>query len=168
MSESAPLTTSTGRYTPRDATKLLRNPEVRSPRTPRIERRVHQTAQEAEEPLKAVFKLRGMQTKEWSPGSESVTAETLVKGAHAQQKTSFGILATHKRKHIRSMYSPRDLYSDPPSINMEIGWHLSEDGVLPRITTGATRISYPKSTCAMTRHQDNMYTTNSQNIIRRG
>ena len=101
--------------------------------------------------------------------------------AEAQQKTSFGILATYKKKHIRpssslvrwccflllavdegmgypispyfypmrdhirylipsfpankqqawaldrSMYSPRDLYSYPPSINMEIGWHLSFD-----------------------------------------
>lgn len=112
---------------------------------------------DAQEPtLKAVFKLRGNQPKEWSPGSDSVTAETVVKGAHAQQKTSFGILATHKKKHIRSMYSPRDLYSYPPSINSEIGWHLSEDGVLPRLTTGAKRISYPKSTSSMTKHQDNM------------
>ena len=64
----------------------------------------------------------------------------------ARQKTSFGSLATHKKKHIRqrvtvvtvssqaclcasrrSMYSPRDLYSYPPSINSEIGWHLSYD-----------------------------------------
>ncbi|CAE7853648.1 GLR3.2 [Symbiodinium microadriaticum] len=135
----------------RDATKLLRNPEVRSPRTPRV------LPVDAQEPtLKAVFKLRGNQPKEWSPGSDSVTAETVVKGAHAQQKTSFGILATHKKKHIRSMYSPRDLYSYPPSINSEIGWHLSEDGVLPRLTTGAKRISYPKSTSSMTKHQDNM------------
>ena len=25
----------------------------------------------------------------------------------------------------RSIHSPRDLYIDPPNINMEIGWHLS-------------------------------------------
>ena len=72
------------------------------------------------------------------------------------------------RASRRSMYSPRDLYSYPPSINSEIGWHLShhlscqvcvlhgentalepgEDGVLPRLTTGAKCISYPKSPLA--------------------
>lgn len=29
------------------------------------------------------------------------------------------------RFHGRSIHSPRDLYIDPPNINMEIGWHLS-------------------------------------------
>eukprot|EP00434_Breviolum_minutum_P003311 symbB.v1.2.002912.t1/scaffold160.1/size429097/3 len=156
------------RMTPRDATGLLRKAELRSPRTPRLERPVNLALSETDSTLKDVWKMRNMQPKEWFPGNQSFTAETLAKGTHAQQKTSFGILATHKLKHIRSIHSPRDLYIDPPNINMEIGWHLSDDGVLPRLATGATRVTYPKSTCAMTKHQDNMYTTHTQNIIRRG
>lgn len=146
------------RMNPRDATGLLRKAELRSPRTPRLERPVNVELSDTDSTLKEIWRMRRLQPKEWFPGNESATAETLVKGAHAQQKTSFGILATHKLKHIRSMHSPRDLYHDPPNINMEIGWHLSDDGVLPRLSTGATRVTYPKSTCAMTKHQDNMYT----------
>lgn len=157
--------------TPRDATGLLRKAELRSPRTAVVERPPRPlpvpAVAEAESTLKDLWKMRKEQPKEWFPGRESWTAENLTK-AQAQQKTSFKILATHKLKHIRSIHSPRELYSDPPNINMEIGWHLSDDGVLPRLATGATRVSYPKSTCAMTKHQDNMYTTHTQNIIRRG
>ncbi|CAL1146099.1 unnamed protein product [Cladocopium goreaui] len=161
----------TSRMTPRDATGLLRKAELRSPRTAVVERPPRPlpvpAVAEAESTLKDLWKMRKEQPKEWFPGRESWTAENLTK-AQAQQKTSFKILATHKLKHIRSIHSPRELYSDPPNINMEIGWHLSDDGVLPRLATGATRVSYPKSTCAMTKHQDNMYTTHTQNIIRRG
>ena len=32
----------------------------------------------------------------------------------------------------RSIHSPRELYSDPPNINMEIGWHLSLGSPAPQ------------------------------------
>lgn len=31
----------------------------------------------------------------------------------------------HTAHRRRSIHSPRQLYHDPPNINMEIGWHLS-------------------------------------------
>lgn len=47
-----------------------------------------------------------------------------------------------KKLHVfidttRSIHSPRDLYIDPPNINMEIGWHLS---FLPSMPMGTVEL----------------------------
>mmetsp|Transcript_45059 Transcript_45059/g.81046 ORF Transcript_45059/g.81046 Transcript_45059/m.81046 type:complete len:158 (-) Transcript_45059:199-672(-) len=148
------------RIDPKDATAMMRSAEVRSPRTQR------EIPTGPAQSMKDIWALRAKQTQEWASCGESQTVEQVVVGAHAQQSTSHRAMQHHVTKHIRSMFSPRDLYQNPVSINMEIGWHLGADGLLSPNPSGP-RTNFPKSTCPMTQHQDNMYTTNSQNIIRR-
>mmetsp|Transcript_15227 Transcript_15227/g.29433 ORF Transcript_15227/g.29433 Transcript_15227/m.29433 type:complete len:168 (-) Transcript_15227:98-601(-) len=117
--------------------------------------------------MKEVWQLRGKQMQE-----SKVTSEVKVPGAPvvapgASQTGSFNHLNDHRTRHARSARSPRDNFSEPMSTQMEIGWHLGPDGIHKPLKAGHPRKMYPRATCDMTKHYDNMYSTNSHNIIRR-
>lgn len=123
-------------------------------------------------PVKAIWKLRDKQCEEMFPTGHSHTSTTYTKGTHARQFQSYTILARHRDKHTRNMRSPMDNYVEPMTLAQEIGWHQADDGEnigakgTPR-GMGTPRAFYPRNTCAMTRHLENMYSTNAQHIIRR-
>lgn len=123
-------------------------------------------------PSKAIWKLRDKQSEEMFPTSHSHTSVASTKAAHARNFTSYQILARHRDKHTRNMRSPTDHFNEPQTLAHEIGWHhtgqdesIGAKGTPRGMTT--PRAFYPKSTCAMTRHLENMYSTNAQHIIRR-
>ncbi|CAE8682655.1 unnamed protein product, partial [Polarella glacialis] len=171
MSEG-PMATPRNGFTPRKvhlslATTMLRDPCVR---TPRMEPRMEATSDEnlaQGRSMKAIWDLRKKQTQEWASCGDCYTVEVMTKPQAAQnKKSSYRLVQSHLTKHIRSIHTPRDNFVEPMSMAMNIGWHLGPDGVLPPNPTGP-RTQFPKLSCAMTQHQDNMYATNSQNIIRR-
>lgn len=123
-------------------------------------------------PAKSIWKLREKQCQELFPTGNSHTSTTYVKGEHARGFSSYGILAKHREKHTRNMKAPMDNFLEPMTLAQEIGWHQADDGQhigvkgTPRGGT-TPRSFYPKNTCSMTRHMENMYSTNAQHIIRR-
>lgn len=123
-------------------------------------------------PVKAVWKLRDKQAEEMFPSGHSHTAIQSVHGPHARGFTSYTILSRHRDKHTRNMHPPPHNFIEPQTLAHEIGWHQPADGEhigakgTPRGMT-TPRSFYPRSTCAMTRHMENMYSTNAQHIIRR-
>lgn len=123
-------------------------------------------------PSKAIWKLREKQVEEIFPTGHAHTSTSCVKGPQSRAFTSYSILTKHREKHIRNMRSPVDNYSEPMTLSQEVGWHQPIDGShigakgTPRGST-TPRSFYPRSTCAMTRHLENMYSTNAQHIIRR-
>jgi hypothetical protein len=125
-------------------------------------------------PMRAVWKLRGKQAEEIFPREHSHLKTSSVKDAHARHFTSYEILARHKDKHTRNLTGPTDHFHDPMTLAQEIGWHSSSCkggepiGAKGKVMGGSTpRMFHPKNTCAMTRHMENMYSTNAQHIIRR-
>jgi len=117
--------------------------------------------------MKEVWQLRGKQMQE-----SKVTSEVKVPGApvispNACRTGSFNHLNDHRTRHARSARSPKDNFSEPMSTQMEIGWHLGPQGVHKPPKADTPRQKYPRATCEMTKHYDNMYSTNSHNIIRR-
>jgi len=123
-------------------------------------------------PVKAVWKLRGQQKEEVFPTGHSHTSMTYTKGLHARHFTSYTILNRHREKHTRNLRSPTEHFHEPMTLAQEIGWHQPDDGThigakgTPR-GSSTPRAFYPKNTCSMTRHMENMYNTNAQHIIRR-
>merc|ERR1712048_408300 len=124
-------------------------------------------------PMRAMWKLRDKQCEEMFPQEHSHTQQSLVKAPHARVFSSYTILARHHHKHTRNMHSPTENFHEPVTLSQEIGWHAS---VGDPSTIGAKgtpvggsipRVFHPKNTCAMTRHMENMYSTNAQHIIRR-
>mmetsp|Transcript_103607 Transcript_103607/g.195099 ORF Transcript_103607/g.195099 Transcript_103607/m.195099 type:complete len:395 (+) Transcript_103607:110-1294(+) len=116
-------------------------------------------------PMKAVWKLRERQCEEMIPSCHSHTHVPSVTGPQARSCTSYTILARHRTKHTRVMHSPRENYIEPLTLSQEIGWHPEPEK--PIIKGDAPRRFHPRNTCAMTRHMENMYSTNAQHIIRR-
>lgn len=123
-------------------------------------------------PIKAIWKLRDKQAEEIFPTGHSHTSTSSVKGPHARNFSSYTILARHRDKHTRNMRCPMDQFAEPMTMSHEIGWQGVIDGQqigtkgTPRGST-TPRCFYPKNTCSMTRHMENMYSTNAQHIIRR-
>jgi UMP-CMP kinase len=123
-------------------------------------------------PVKAIWKLREKQVEEIFPTGHSHTAVTSTKETHARNFTSYTILSRHRDKHTRNMKPPMEHFHEPQTLAQEIGWHQPEEGEdigakgTPR-GMNTPRQFYPKNTCQMTRHLENMYSTNAQHIIRR-
>jgi len=123
-------------------------------------------------PVKAIWKMRDKQKEEVFPTGHAHTSTSCVKGPECRAFSSYAILAKHREKHIRNMRSPVDNFVEPMTLAQEIGWHQPDDGShigakgTPRGLT-TPRSFYPRNTCAMTRHLENMYSTNAQHIIRR-
>lgn len=123
-------------------------------------------------PVKAVWKLRDKQCEEIFPSGHSHTSTNFMKGGQARGFTSYQILARHRDKHTRNIHAPTDHFTEPMTLAQEIGWHQPDDGEhigakgTPRGMDNP-RLFYPRNTCAMTRHMENMYSTNAQHIIRR-
>jgi UMP-CMP kinase len=126
---------------------------------------VHQT------PAKALWSLRDKQSEEIFPTEHSHTSTSIVKAPLGF--SSYTILARHREKHTRNMHAPVDNYHLPATLSQEIGWHsgVGEGNLIGAkgIPVGGStpRVFHPKNTCSMTRHMENMYSTNAQNIIRR-
>eukprot|EP00933_Yihiella_yeosuensis_P026444 TRINITY_DN20504_c0_g1_i2.p1 TRINITY_DN20504_c0_g1~~TRINITY_DN20504_c0_g1_i2.p1 ORF type:complete len:177 (+),score=25.93 TRINITY_DN20504_c0_g1_i2:97-627(+) len=166
------ISTTPRRLNLEDATGILRDASLRSPRTPKkalVSLGSQITSAQGANPdfgMKDIWNLRKKQAQEWASGGDSLTAETITTGPEAQLHRSHKTMQYHLTKHIRSMRSPRDNFHNTPSMAAEIGWHLGEDGVL-RAIEGTPRTFFPKTTCSMTQHMNNMYETHSENIIRR-
>eukprot|EP00418_Pyrodinium_bahamense_P046147 CAMPEP_0179204196 /NCGR_PEP_ID=MMETSP0796-20121207/101792_1 /TAXON_ID=73915 /ORGANISM="Pyrodinium bahamense, Strain pbaha01" /LENGTH=212 /DNA_ID=CAMNT_0020909073 /DNA_START=58 /DNA_END=694 /DNA_ORIENTATION=- len=108
--------------------------------------------------MKAIWDLRSRQCEESGVSGNCVFAESLARGPEARQTSSFGHLQTRRTKHVRSVRSPREHFVEPVSIAMDIGWHVDTDGSgTPR--PGHPRTVYPRNTCAMTKHAENLYAT---------
>mmetsp|Transcript_37130 Transcript_37130/g.74949 ORF Transcript_37130/g.74949 Transcript_37130/m.74949 type:complete len:187 (-) Transcript_37130:210-770(-) len=115
--------------------------------------------------MKAIWEMRNRQAEEMG-FANAITAESPVRGPEARQTTSYLHLKQRRTKHVRSLMSPREHFNQPVSIAMDIGWHVGdEDSGTPR--AGCARSVFPRSTCPMTRHVENMYSTSAQHIIRR-
>jgi len=124
-------------------------------------------------PIKAIWKLRAKQSDDIYPTGHSHTCTSAVKGEHARAFSSFQILKRHRDKHTRNMKAPTQNFHEPVSLAQEIGWHQPEyheehSGAKGTPRGGdKSRSFYPRNTCSMTRHMENMYSTNAQHIIRR-
>lgn len=121
---------------------------------------------------KAIWKLRDKQSEEMFPTGRSHTSTATTKGEHARIFNSYLILKKHKDKHTRNMQAPQDSFLEPMTMAQEVGWHQADDGEhigakgTPR-GINTPRAFYPKNTCSMTRHLENMYSSNAVHIIRR-
>jgi len=123
--------------------------------------------------MKQIWLLRDKQTEEIFPTSRSHVSVEKTVGEDARSFTSYKILAKHREKHTRNMNGPLENYVEPMTMAQEIGWFPEYTEGVPMGTKGipkgtdTQRTFHPRSTCAMTRHLENMYSTNAQHIMRR-
>jgi len=105
------------------------------------------------------------------PTGHSLTNESLNRGPRtAVEYTSYEWLRKARVKHARSHITPQNAYKSPRTVSHQVGWHaVAPPGqelnylASPRVD----RAKYPRSTCGMTRHMDNMFLTSAQHIMRK-
>eukprot|EP00747_Dinoflagellata_sp_TGD_P168056 gnl/TRDRNA2_/TRDRNA2_193625_c0_seq1.p1 gnl/TRDRNA2_/TRDRNA2_193625_c0~~gnl/TRDRNA2_/TRDRNA2_193625_c0_seq1.p1 ORF type:complete len:193 (-),score=17.42 gnl/TRDRNA2_/TRDRNA2_193625_c0_seq1:103-624(-) len=144
----------------------LGTPRVNGPddlRKARMIRGVEMNVEAYGNASRAIWQLRRLQIQEGIPTGDSTTVESVVRGPEAREFSSFALLKAHKKKHVRSHHAPREQFLEPVAVSHEIGWHAGAEAAY----TSSPRAHHPKGTCPMTRHMQNMYSTNAHHIIRR-
>lgn len=113
---------------------------------------------------------RGARDSDVFPTGHSLTNTPLSKGPASAEFKSWQLMRAYKVKHARGHINPQDAYTAPRTVAQQVGWHVvaAEGAELNYLASPRVeRAKYPRSTCNMTRHMDNMFLTSAHSIARK-